>query len=78
VPDPVSWMMIEQGWSVVDADGEDVGRIDEVLGDEDADIFNGLQVLTGVLGTPQYVPSERVGDIVEGRVQLELKKDELG
>lgn len=78
MPDPVSWMMIEQGWSVVDADGEDVGRIDEVLGDQDADIFNGLQVLTGVLGTPQYVPSERVGDIVEGRVQLELKKDELG
>ena len=78
MPDPVSWMMIEQGWSVVDADGEDVGRIDEVLGDQDADIFNGLQVLTGVLGTPQYVPSERVGDIVEGRVQLELRKDELG
>jgi hypothetical protein len=78
VPDPVSWMMIEQGWSVVDADGEDVGRIDEVLGDPEADIFNGLQVLTGILGTPQYVPAERVGEIVEGRVQLELKKDELG
>jgi len=77
VPDPVSWMVIEQGWSVVDADGEDVGRIDEVLGDEDADIFNGLQVLTGVLGTPKYVPAERVGEIVEGRVQLDLKKDEL-
>ena len=78
MPDPVSWMMIEQGWSVVDADGEDVGRIDEVLGDQEADIFNGLQVLTGILGTPQYVPAERVGEIVEGRVQLELKKDELG
>ena len=78
MPDPVSWMMIEQGWSVVDADGEDVGRIDEVLGDQDADIFNGLQVLTGVLGTPQYVPSESVGDIVEGRVQLDLRKDQLG
>ena len=77
MPDPVSWMVIEQGWSVVDADGDDVGRIDEVLGDEDADIFNGLQVLTGVLGTPKYVPAERVGEIVEGRVRLDLKKDEL-
>ena len=76
--DPVSWMMIEQGWSVVDSDGEDVGRIDEVLGDEDADIFNGLQVLTGALGKQTYVPAERVGEIVEGRVQLELTKDELG
>ena len=61
VPDPVSWMVIEQGWSVVDADGDDVGRIDEVLGDQDADIFNGLQVLTGVLGTPNTCLRERSG-----------------
>ena len=77
MPDPVSWMMIEQGWSVVDADGEDVGRIDEVLGDEDADIFNGLNVLTGVVGKKTYVPAEVVGEIVEGRVQLTLTKDDV-
>jgi hypothetical protein len=78
MPDPVSWMLVEQGWSVVDADGHDLGRVDEVLGDESADIFNGLQVLTGKLGTPTYVPAERVGEIVEGRVQLRLTKEELG
>ena len=78
MPDPVSWMLIEQGWSVVDSDGHDLGRIDEVLGDESADIFNGLQVLTGTLGKPTYVPAERVGEIVEGRVQLRLTKEELG
>ena len=33
MPDPVSWMVIEQGWSVVDSEGDEVGRIDEVLGD---------------------------------------------
>jgi len=74
-PDPVSWMVIEQGWAVVDSEGEDVGRIDEVLGDEAADIFNGLQVLTGALGKKTYVPAEDVGEIVEGRVQLLLPKD---
>ena len=78
MPDPVSWMMIQQGWSVVDADGKELGRVDDVLGDEDADIFNGLQILTGTLGKPTYVPAERVGDIVEGRVQLQLTKDEVG
>jgi hypothetical protein len=70
-------MMIERGWPVVDADGHEVGRVDEVLGDEGADIFNGLQILTGTLGKPTYVPSERVGEIVEGRVQLGLTKEEL-
>lgn len=77
MPDPVSWMMIEQGWAVVDADGQEVGRVDEVLGEEGVDIFNGLQVLTGTLGKPTYVPAERVGAIVEGRVQLRLTREEL-
>jgi len=71
-------MVIERGWTVVDADGNDLGRVDEVLGDEEADIFNGLQILAGTLAKPTYVPAERVGEIVDGRVQLQLKADELG
>ena len=77
MPDPVSWMVIEQGWSVVDSAGDDVGRIDEVLGDEEADIFNGLNILKGAIGTKTYVPAEVVGEIVEGRVQLTLTKDDV-
>ena len=77
MPDPVSWMVIEQGWAVVDAGGESVGRVDEVLGDESVDIFNGLNVHTGALATPKYVPSEQVGRIVEGRVELLLSRDEV-
>jgi hypothetical protein len=77
VADPVSWMMIEPGWTVVDANGETVGRIDEVVGDESVDIFNGLKVLTGLLGAPKYVPAEQVGEIVEGRVTLQLTKQQL-
>jgi hypothetical protein len=76
--DPVSWIMIEQGWTVVDSSGDEVGRIDEVLGDEEADIFNGLNIPTGARGKIAYVPAERVGEIVEGRVQLELTKNEVG
>jgi hypothetical protein len=70
-------MVIERGWQVVDADGADLGRVDEVLGDEEADIFNGLRVLTGTIAASKYVPAEIVGEIVEGRVQLRLAKDEL-
>ena len=77
MPDPVSWMVIEQGWAVIDSAGDDAGRVDEVLGDESADIFNGLQILKGVIGKKAYVAAEDVGEIVEGRVQLLLTKDEL-
>jgi hypothetical protein len=70
VSDPVSWLLVEPGWDVVDADGESVGKVDEVLGDEDRDIFDGLQVTSGVLGESRYIPAEEVGGITEGRVQL--------
>jgi hypothetical protein len=70
VSDPVSWLLVEPGWEVVDADGASVGKVHEVLGDEQRDIFDGLQVSTGALSESRYVPAEEVGTIVEGRVQL--------
>jgi hypothetical protein len=75
--DPVSWFLIEPGWKVVDAQGEDVGSVDEVVGDSSDDIFNGLSISTSLLGKPRYVPSEQVGTITEGRVHLTLTKDQI-
>jgi hypothetical protein len=76
--DPVSWFVIEPGWKVVDAQGEEVGSVDEVVGDSSDDIFNGLSVSMSLLGRPRYVPSEQVGAITQGRVQLKLTKDQIG
>src|SRR5262249_59733811 len=70
VSDPVSWLLVEPGWEVVDAGGESVGKVHEVLGDKDRDIFDGLQVTSGVLAESRYVPAEEGGTITEGRVQL--------
>ena len=75
--DPVSWFLIEPGWKVVDAGGEEVGSVDEVVGDSSDDIFNGLSVSTSLLGRPRYVPSEQVGSITEGRIQLTPSKAEV-
>ncbi len=75
--EPVSWLLIERGWKVVDADGEDVGRIEDVVGDPSSDIFNGLAVSTGLLGKPRYVPAEQVGEITEGEVRLKLPAEHV-
>jgi hypothetical protein len=72
--DPVSWKLIEPGWRVLDAAGEDIGRVHEVTGDEEADIFDGLAIREGVLGGERYVPSENVGEIVAGEVRLKLTR----
>ena len=70
--DPVSWFLIEPGWHVKDADGREVGRVVEVVGDSNADIFDGLAVASSAFSKPRYVPAEQVGEIVEGLVTLKL------
>ena len=75
--DPVSWFLIRPGWKVVAADGAEVGQVDEVTGDENADIFDGLAVATSLLGAPRYVPAEQVAAIEEGIVRLALSEHEV-
>jgi hypothetical protein len=75
--DPVSWFVIEPGWRVVTSDGQDAGTVEEVLGDTTLDIFDGLSVAPGALARARYVSSDRVGTIVEGRVELVLSAEEL-
>lgn len=72
MPDPVSWKVIEKGWTVVSSDGHEVGSVHEVFGDSTIDIFNGLGVSPGLLKRSRYVASERVSQIVEGRIELDL------
>jgi hypothetical protein len=77
MPDPVAWTVIERGWKVLDADGEEVGHVDEITGDENADIFDGLTISQGILSKPKYVPSEHVAQILEGEVHLSLPRSQI-
>ena len=75
--DPVSWLLVERGWRVVGTDGEDLGQVHEVIGDSNADIFDGLAGSPGALRRNRYVPAERVTGIVEGEVTLSLGAEEF-
>jgi len=43
--EPTSWYAITSGWEVVDRSGARVGEVIGVVGDEDADIFEGQVAL---------------------------------
>jgi hypothetical protein len=70
---PVSWLLIEPGWEVVDAGGNGVGQVEEVVGDRD--IFSGLAVSSGLLGKPRWVPADLVAEITESQVRLTVSED---
>jgi Uncharacterized protein conserved in bacteria (DUF2171) len=77
VADPVARNMIESGWKVFDAEGEDIGAVHEVTGDENVDIFDGLAIKQGTLSRDQYVPSENVAQILMGEVHLSLTRAQI-
>jgi Uncharacterized protein conserved in bacteria (DUF2171) len=75
--DQVSWKMIEEGWLVVGSDGQELGKVHEVLGDSGVDIFSGLAVSPGMLRHSRYVPAESVSRIEEGRIEVDLDRDQF-
>ena len=80
----VSWKMIEHGWSVRSSDGEDVGVVFLVVGDENEDIFDGLAIThhTGFAvhnyaDRPHYAEASQVGAIDDsGEVTLTITAEE--
>jgi hypothetical protein len=70
----MSWIVLERGHPVVAMDGEEVGKLEDVLGDSVADIFDGLTVSTGLLGKPKYVPAELVASIDTEAVRLTISE----
>lgn len=75
---PVSWYALQRGWDVRALDGARVGKVAAVLGDEELDIFHGLEIHVGATAFPRVVPAERVSAIEEGVVTLDVLVDEVG
>src|SRR4051812_45660142 len=67
---PISWKVLEAGAPVRSHDGEDVGKVSHVLGDPDADIFDGVVIRAGV--GHRFVDATQVDAIHEHGVVLTL------
>ena len=75
--DPVAWKAVEKGWAVYDHDGQEVGKVEEIAGDEEADIFDGFGIKTGTFGPVKYVPAEIVDSIAVGEIRLKISGAEV-
>lgn len=72
-----SWLSIKSGWKVLAADGTEAGEVDEVIGDEESDIFDGLSIATSALGQPRYVSADQIASIEQGAVRLSLTREQI-
>jgi hypothetical protein len=73
----VAWTGVQPGWSVRAADGSEVGKVEQALGDPEADIFNGIEVAVGLLHSNRFVSFEHVSGIADGVVRLNLAPDQI-
>jgi uncharacterized protein YrrD len=75
---PVSYLVLETGVPVYDPAGQEVGRVEHVLADEDADIFDGLVVdARSGPGGWRFAEAEQVASLHERGVVLAVGADEL-
>jgi hypothetical protein len=69
--DPTSYLILSEGASVYSSDGKSLGKVEHVLCDTDADIFDGLVIDRSVLpGGHRFVDAPQVDEIYERGVVL--------
>jgi len=77
MPDPVAWKAVEKGWAVYDRDGEEVGTVEEIAGDAEADIFDGFGIKAAGHSEVKYVQAEIVASIAVGEIRLTISGSEV-
>ena len=73
---PISYMALDEGTPVLASNGEEVGKVTDVVADENSDIFAGLRFRSGIFGTEHFVAAEQVESITEEAVTLTISSDE--
>jgi hypothetical protein len=76
---PIAYTVLEPGARVFTSDREMVGKVHEVLADLQVDIFDGLILATGPLGSDhRYIAGEQVEEIFENGVLLRIDSEAAG
>jgi uncharacterized protein YrrD len=70
---PASYLVLPEGTPVLSSDGREVGRVEHVLADEDADVFDGVIVdMRAGQGGHRFADADQVEAIYERGVVLRV------
>jgi hypothetical protein len=73
----VAWLAMPEKAPVIGESGEEIGRVEELLGDKEDDIFHGIVVRLARGGHKVEVEADRIPKITTSRVYTNLTADEL-
>ncbi|MCV0403398.1 MAG: hypothetical protein K5924_06775 [Chloroflexi bacterium] len=75
--DPVAWSYVEAETLVVGPNGEELGRVAEMLGTETEGIFHGVAVDPYRGGTTRVVPADAVTLLTSSKIEIAWDADQL-
>ena len=73
----VAWLAMPEKAPVIGESGEEIGRMEELLGDREDDIFHGIVLKLARGGHKVEVRADRIPKITTRRVYTDLAADEL-
>ena len=73
----VAWLAMPEKAPVLGESGEEIGRMEEVLGDKEEDIFHGIVLKLARGGHKVEVRADRIPKITTRRVYTDLATNEL-
>jgi len=73
----VAWLAMPEKAPVMGQSGEEIGRMEELLGDKEDDIFHGIVLKLARGGHKVEVTADRIPKITTRRVYTDLAADEL-
>jgi hypothetical protein len=74
----IAWTALRRGHPVRASDGDRVGKVAQVLGDEARDIFSGITFRSRRFDAERFAPAEVVGAITSESVHLTIPSAEAG
>jgi uncharacterized protein YrrD len=76
--EPIAYTALKPGADVISSDGQDVGAVEHVLSDEDADVFDGIVVDVKLgPGGHRFVDAPQVSECREGAVMITVPAAEV-
>lgn len=75
--DPVAWSYVEPDTLVVGPDGEELGRVRQMLGTETEGIFHGIAIDPRGDRTTRVVPADAVTGLTSAKVEVAWNAEQL-
>lgn len=77
---PIAWRVLEKGAPVFAASGDEIGKVSEVVADDQKDIFSGVAFRPGLFSSQRFIPADLIDSLTDEGVYLtisESQADEL-